>query len=374
MTPLEIYQQHLSEQRIEPNPYQLKAIQRLTVIQKQLIKRYKKRSSAAGKIRRKIKPRAPIKGLYLWGGVGIGKTYIMDILYDTVPVPKLRMHFHEFMQFIHHQLTQHQGHENPLEHIAKAIADEHLVLFLDEFLVADITDAMILAQLLRPLFYYGTCLITTSNTPPNRLYLNGIQREQFLPAITLLQSYTTVIHQQTIKDYRKTYLLRTGAYFTPLNPASEQHLYDTFQLIAHQQPISTDNIHILGRSISIIKASHHVIWFDFNVICNTPRSQNDYLELTQHYDTFLISNVPIISPQEHHLIIPFIKLVDILYDCRKRLIVSAETTPNQLYPDGKLRCDFERTVSRLIEMGSKKYLTTWHQQSAGLPQSDDCNR
>ena len=366
MTPLAIYQQHIDEQRIEPNPYQLQAIKRLDIIQRQLIIRYKKRSSTAGKIRRKIKPRAPIKGLYLWGSVGIGKTYIIDILYDTVPVPKLRMHFHEFMQFIHHQLIQHQGHENPLEQIAKTIADEHLVIFLDEFLVADITDAMILAQLLRSLFYYGACLITTSNTPPNRLYLNGIQREQFLPAITLLQTYTTVIHQQSIKDYRKTYLLRTGAYFTPLNSSTEQQLQDAFTHMTHQQAISTDNINILGRSISIIKASQRIIWFDFNVICNTPRSQNDYLELSQQYDTFFVSNIPIITAEEHHFIIPLIKLVDVLYDSKKRLIVSAATTPIQIYPEGKLHSDFERTASRLIEMGSKKYLDALHQQSAGL--------
>ena len=366
MTPLQVYQQHISEQRIEPNPYQLQAIQRLDIIQQQLIKRYKKRSSRAGKIRRKIKPRAPIKGLYLWGSVGIGKTYVIDIFFNTVPVPKLRLHFHEFMQQIRRALIQNEGEKNPLQKIAKEIADKYLVIFLDEFLVTDITNAMVLARLLRALFANGACIITTSNTAPKNLYLNGIQREQFLPAITLIQTYTTVIHQQSIKDYRRNQLTRTNAYFTPLNTQTDQLMNETFDLLTSHEDFSTSPIEILNRSISIIKKTEKIIWFDFSTICNTPRSQNDYIELSKQYDIFLVSKIPIIQPEEHHLIIPFIKFIDVLYDRKKRLIISAQTIPSMLYPEGKKRASFERTMSRIIEMGSKKYLDAWHQQSAGL--------
>ncbi|MBV53476.1 MAG: cell division protein ZapE [Coxiellaceae bacterium] len=366
MTPLEVYQQHIDDQRIEANPYQLQAIQRLDIIQQQLIKRYKKRSSAAGKIRRKIKPRPPIKGLYLWGSVGIGKTYVIDIFFNTVPVPKLRLHFHEFMQQIRQALIKHEGEKNPLQKIAKEIADQYLVIFLDEFLVSDITNAMVLARLLRALFANGACIITTSNTAPKNLYINGIQREQFLPAITLLQTYTTVIHQQSIKDYRRNQLTRTNAYFSPLTTENHTLLEETFDLLTHHQSVSTETIHILDRPISVIKKTQDIIWFDFNIICNSPRSQNDYIELCKQYHIFLVSEIPIIQPEEHHLIIPFIKFIDVLYDRKKRLILSAQSIPSLLYPRGKQRVNFERTISRIIEMGSKKYLDAWHQQSAGL--------
>jgi cell division protein ZapE len=357
MTPLELYQQHIDEQLIEANSYQLQAMQRLNVIHHQLIKRHKKRASTAGQIRRKIKPRPPIKGLYLWGSVGIGKTYVVDLFYETLPIPKIRQHFHQFMRNIHQQLKNIQGEENPLEHIAKQIADQYLVIFLDEFLVADITDAMILGQLLQALFRYGACLITTSNTSPENLYLKGIQRERFLPAIELLKKYTTVIHQQTNKDYRREHLQRAGIYFTPLNEQAQKNMGNSFAILTDNQPTTTSPINILNRNISIIKASQRIIWFDFTVICNRPRSQNDYLELIKHYDTFLVSNTPIMKPTDYHYIIPFIKFVDVLYDAKKRLILSAATTPSQLYPKGEQRSNFERTVSRIIEMGSQRYIT-----------------
>lgn len=365
-TPLEIYQQHLDTQQIEPNPYQLQAIKRLTYIQQQLIKRYQVRSSTAGKIRRRIKPRPPIKGLYLWGSVGIGKTYVIDLFFETVPVPKLRLHFHEFMQQIRQKLVEHEGEKNPLEKIAKEIADEYLVIFLDEFLVADITNAMVLARLLRSLFKYGACLITTSNTAPKNLYLHGIQREQFLPAITLLQTYTTVINQKNIKDYRKDHLTRSRAYFTPLGDDTNNIMQETFEVITSHQSASSDAITVLGRSIPIVQRMDEVIWFECDVICNAPRSQNDYIELCKQYEIFLVSNVRIMPPEAHHLIIPFIKFIDVLYDRRKRLIISAETSPALLYPDGRQKDNYQRTISRLVEMGSKKYLDAWHQTSAGL--------
>jgi len=354
-SPLKIYRQHLAANQIEKNPYQLQAVTRLDLIYNQLITRAKQRSSASGKIIRKIKPRSPIKGLYLWGSVGIGKTYILDLFYNATNVPKLRMHYHNFMQYIHDQLKTNQGKQNPLTIIAKGLADKYLVICLDEFLVADIADAMILSELMRGLFRYGACLITTSNTSPNNLYLNGIQREKFLPTITLLNTYTTVIHQQTIKDYRKSNLERAGIYFTPLNNNAKDSMNNYFNTLCSNSPANTKSITVLGRKIKIIRESNKTIWFEFDHICNTPRSQNDYLELSKTYNTFFISNIPAIQPTDYAHIIPFIKLVDILYDDKKQLVISAATTPNDIYPTGKFRPDFERTASRIIEMGSTKY-------------------
>ena len=355
MNPLAIYQKNIDDGTIQSNPYQLQAVKRLDIIYQQLIIRYKKRWSSIGQVRRKIKPRAPIKGLYLWGSVGIGKTYLVDLFFDAVPVPKLRMHYHEFMQSIHHQLTQQQGSENPLKKIAKKIADEKLVICLDEFLVADIADAMVLGLLLKHLFYYGACLVTTSNTAPDRLYLNGIQRDRFLPAITLIKSYTTVIHQQSTQDYRRSHLDKAGIYFTPLNDTARNNMQHYFKLATQDQSISTEPVSILNRTIPIVKASGTTIWFDFNALCHTPRSQNDYIELCKHYNTFFISDIPCMKSNNYQQIIPFIKCIDVLYDNQKQIVISAETTPSGLYQSGKEINDYQRTISRIIEMGSKDY-------------------
>ena len=236
--PSQIYQEELDNHRIEPNAQQAQLIQLLDTMHSKLIHRQRQRNRKINTIRRQIKPRAPIQGIYLWGTVGTGKTYCLDLLYSTLPIKKNRMHFHQFMRTIHAQLTKNQGIENPLQSIAKDIADQSILLFLDEFIVNDIADAMILSELLSHLFHYGLCLITTSNIPPQDLYLNGIQRERFLPAIALLKHNTTTYELTHHNDYRQQFIHQEGVYFSPLNKKTYKKIKDSFHFFTHLSTFS----------------------------------------------------------------------------------------------------------------------------------------
>lgn len=357
MTPKEFYFQLTDQAQVAAHPAQIAIIEQLTTIYEQLIIRQAKRDSLRGKIRRKIKPRPPIHGLYIWGDVGEGKTFLMDCFYQCLPVKKVRMHFHAFMQQIHHQLTELQGLKNPLNIIARKIADNHVVICFDEFFVSNITDAMILSELFNKLFERGLCLVATSNIPPQELYKNGLQRERFFPTIELIEKYTTTVNLQTGIDYRKLHVEKAGVFFTPLNSLADENLARAFAYYAGHVPSSTQPIEILDRKINIVKQADRIIWLEFVAICGRPRSQLDYLELVKHYDTFVISNIPVIQAAQHDLILSFINLIDILYDSHKRLIISAATTITDLYPTGKYQFEFARTQSRLIEMQSKDYLS-----------------
>jgi cell division protein ZapE len=355
MTPLMLYQKQIRDRAIEAHPAQLEVIKALEHVYEQLIARQKFRHSAIGKLRRKIKPRPPIQGLYLWGDVGVGKTFLMDCFYHSLPVNKIRIHFHAFMQKIHDELTQLQGHKNPLTLIAKKIADQNVVICFDEFFVTNIADAMLLGELCKVLFERGLCLIATSNVPPHDLYKNGLLRERFLPAIHLIEKYTTTIHLQTGKDYRKRHEINAEVYFTPIEKDTDHRLKLIFDFYAKNSAISTEAVNLFHRQLKIERRANRIIWFDFMAICGRPRSQKDYLGLVKDYDVFIVSHLPIIKPHQHDLIVSLIHLIDVLYDEHKRIIISAEAPIDQLYPEGKYQFAFQRTISRLIEMQSETY-------------------
>ena len=356
MTPLEYYQQQIADGVIQKDDEQLATVQILETIYQDLIVRQKKRDSQVGQLRRKVKPRKPIQGLYLWGTVGVGKTFLLDAFYQCLPVKKMRLHFHAFMREIHQKLKEHQGQKNPLQKIAKEIADKVLVICFDEFFVSNIADAMILGELFKALFQGGVCLVTTSNIAPDELYKNGIQRERFLPAIEVIKNNVRVINLQSKEDYRLRHIQKAGVYYTPLDKTAEENLEHSFRHFSQCPNFSNEPIEILGRQIDIVKQAADTIWFDFYKICGRPRSQNDYLELAKQYHTFLISNLPVLDKLSSDLIISLINLIDVLYDEQRRVVISAEAPVEQLYQQHEAHPEFSRTQSRLIEMQSADYI------------------
>lgn len=354
-TPLEHYQQKIDDGVIEKNDEQQAVVQILETIYNDLLIRQEQRDSQVGKLRRKVKPRPPIQGLYLWGTVGVGKTFLLDALYDCLPVKKIRLHFYAFMRQIHQALKEIQGQKNPLQHIGEKISDKFLVICFDEFFVSNIADAMILGELFKALFKGGVCLVATSNITPDELYKNGLQRERFLPAIDVIKKNVRVINLKTKADYRLRHIQKAGVYYTPLDQTAEKNLAYSFDQLAQCPNVSTEAIEILGRRIDIVKQAADTIWFDFYKICGRPRSQNDYLELVKQYRTFLISNVPAFNKVSDDLIVSFIQLIDVLYDKQRRIVISAEKPVDQLYPENNVFPEFKRTQSRLIEMQSADY-------------------
>jgi len=299
-----------------------------------------------------------VQGLYIWGGVGIGKTFLLDCFYHCLPFKeKMRMHFHPFMQMIHQELKAHQGEKNPLQIIANKLAKKTSVLCFDEFFVTDITDAMILARLFDALFAQGVCLIATSNTKPDDLYKNGLQRPLFLPAIALLKQNTTVLHVPTSIDYRLRHLKKSGVFYTPDDAMAEENMEKSFALLANGAEIDDEPIEILGRVIPIRKKTRDIIWFDFDVICRVPRSQQDYLAIAKKYNTVFITHIPVISPHAKDMISLFIRLIDVFYDARIRVVFSAAETIKKIYTQGYLLADYTRTQSRLLEMQSESYFS-----------------
>jgi cell division protein ZapE len=353
MTPSEYYQEHCRNGRIIADAEQLKIIKKLEHLYAQLVIEHHKRSSWAHVFRHN----RLIKGIYLWGGVGVGKTFLMDCFYHTVPFKqKLRMHFHQFLQKIHHDLTMHQGELDPLQVIAKEIAQQTQVICFDEFFITDITDAMLLGRLLKALFSNKVCLVTTSNTSPDDLYQYGIQRLQFLPAIAMIKENTQVIHLPSKSDYRLRHLCEAGVFYTPLDQAAFDNMEKTFSVLTEGTIVDELPLHIHGRWIPIKKKSSQTIWFEFADICNVPRSQQDYLTIAEQFKTVFISNIPVISSDAKDQICLFINLVDVFYDAKVRLVLSSAESIPELYHRGHHTIlEYERTHSRLLEMQSTDY-------------------
>jgi cell division protein ZapE len=352
ITPFDYYQTKCQEGLIQEDPQQLIALQKLQAIYQNLIHENNKRSSLFSSLR---KPQL-VQGLYVWGGVGIGKTFLMDCFFYSLPFKnKMRMHFHQFMQRVHNDLTKQQGHQDPLLLIAKQLAKEAIVLCFDEFHVSDITDAMLLGQLLKALFDNGVCLVTTSNIDPDNLYKNGLQRDQFLPAIALIKLNTTVINIATKIDYRLRHLKEAGVFYTPLDEIANQKMEQSFSELTRGSVVDTTLIIIHHRPIKVKKHAGKTIWFDFIEICSVPRSQQDYLAISELFDTVMISNIPVISENERDKICLFINLVDVLYDARVKLIFSAAEPVENIYNKGYMILEYTRTHSRLIEMQSTDY-------------------
>ena len=309
----------------------------------------------------------PERGLYFWGGVGRGKTYLMDMFFDALPIDqKLRIHFHRFMRRVHQELATLADTKNPLEIVADRIAAEAKVICFDEFFVSDITDAMILAGMFDALFKRGVCLVATSNIAPDGLYRDGLQRTRFLPAIGLIKQHTEVLNIDGGVDYRLRTLERAELYYTPLDGGADASLLQSFERLIPQRDsecvshrIDT-SIEVEGRRINARYLADDVVWFDFDAICDGPRSQNDYIEIAKEFHAVLISDVPQMGPHNEDRARRFINLVDEFYERNIKLVLSAAVNLQDLYQEGRLAFEFQRTCSRLQEMQSHEYLASAH--------------
>jgi cell division protein ZapE len=301
------------------------------------------------------------KGLYIWGGVGRGKTFLMDLFFETLDVAqKKRIHFHRMMHEVHERLRQLGDLEDPLDQVAAAIAKDTRVLCFDEFFVSDIGDAMILGRLLDGLFRRGVTLVATSNAAPADLYKDGLQRQQFLPAIENLKKHTRVVHMDGNVDYRLRLLEQAGTYLTPDDDAARSKLQHFFDESASSQISAGAMLDINGREVRAHLCAKGIAWFDFVDICDGPRSQNDYIELARWYPTVIVSGIPQLDETLESQARRFIALVDEFYDRRVKLIVSAAVAVDSLYSGDRLSFEFDRTSSRLIEMQSTDYLAAPH--------------
>jgi len=311
----------------------------------------------------KPEKKVPVKGLYFWGGVGRGKTYLMDTFYDSLPFErKERTHFHRFMQRVHADLKVLEGQKNPLDIIAKNYAQEACIICFDEFFVSDITDAMILGGLFERLFGEGVALVATSNIVPDGLYLNGLQRARFLPAIALLKLHTEIVNVDGGVDYRLRVLEQAELYHCPLDAAADTSLNKSFENLAPDldEVVECEQVEINGREILSRRCCEDVVWFDFADICLGPRSQNDYIEIAKIFHAVLVSNIPQLGRENDDAARRFINMVDEFYDSGVKLIVSAAVPIFEIYTEGKLEFEIERTKSRLLEMQSHEYLAREH--------------
>jgi cell division protein ZapE len=349
----ELYHQTLVERGYQADPAQLRAVAALQRCQDEWAAYKSRRSNALTKAL--VRPPIP-RGVYMYGGVGRGKSFLMDAFFQAVPLTrKTRLHFHEFMREVHRELQDLKGVQNPLDELGKRIARRFRLICFDEFHVADVTDAMILHRLLDALFRNRVSIITTSNFHPDGLYPNGLHRDRILPAIALLKAQMEVINVDNGTDYRSRTLEHVRLYHTPLGPQADAALNAAFNELAEardEEPV----LQIEHRSIQARRKAGGVVWFDFKALCGGPRSQNDYLELAAQFHTLILSNVPLMPPKLASEARRFTWLVDVLYDRRVKLIVSAAVPPEELYTDGPLAHEFPRTVSRLTEMQSAEFL------------------
>ncbi len=305
--------------------------------------------------------REPPRGLYLWGSVGRGKTFLMDLLFEALPAGgKRRVHFHRFMADIHARLRVLAGHSDPLVRVAADIAADARVLCLDEFFVLDIGDAMILGNLFKALFAEGVVLVTTSNTAPANLYRDGLQRERFLPAIALIEQHCEIVELVSPIDWRLRALRQAPVYHTPPDARAERAMLATFHRVARGTERYGFMLPLNEREIAVRREADGVIWFDFNAICDGPRGVADYIELARSYHTMLISGVPEFTPQTENAAQRFVELVDEVYDRGVNLVLSAAVPIIDLYDGQRLRAVFARTESRLTEMQSEEYLSREH--------------
>lgn len=305
--------------------------------------------------------RRPVRGIYLWGGPGRGKSYLVDSFFDCLPEPrKRRVHFHRFMQDVHARLRELSRTRNPLKLIGRRMAQSTRVLCLDEFLVQDVGDAMLLAGLLQSMFAEGITLVATSNTAPDELYLEGMQRDRFLPAVDLLKAHTQVLHLASARDFRCALLDRNGTYHVLDGTAGEAVLERHFRRLAPVAAAADRTLRLTQREVPVVALADDVVWFRFHDLCETPLWARDYLEIAQLFHTVLLSDVPRMDDNRDDAAKRFMHLIDALYDHRVKLIVTAQDAPDRLYSGRYLQFAFQRTASRLQEMGGHRYLAKPH--------------
>ena len=373
LSPSQHYQLALKAGELLEDAAQAEVIDRLNDLYHRLLKRYETDQGLWSRTTRRLgRTREPERGLYVWGGVGRGKTMLVDSFFDCLPWQrKLRVHFHRFMQRVHGRLAAHSGAKNPLERVADEIADEALVLCFDEFFVSDIGDAMILAGLVEALFKRGVTLVATSNIPPSDLYRDGLQRARFLPAIALIERHLEVVHLDAPTDYRFRTLQRAALWHTPHDGAAHEALAGYFaslggQAVAESAAGSGTSVgapqwlEINQRRMQLIASAPGMAWFTFSTLCDEPRSAADFVELAREYHTILVEQIPVLARDKEDSARRFINLVDEFYDRNVKLIATAACAPEALYHGTRLRFEFERTVSRLQEMRTHEYLRAEH--------------
>ncbi|MCW3481369.1 cell division protein ZapE [Neisseriaceae bacterium JH1-16] len=337
---------------------QAAAIERLDALWRELVDFKKKRNRFLGRSLRQ--PDVP-RGLYMWGGVGRGKSFLMDAFYGCLPYKrKRRVHFHAFMAEVHNRLRTFHSQPDPLIALAEQLAREVRVLCFDEFHVSDIADAMILGRLFESLFARGVVVVATSNYPPDELYPNGLQRQNFLPAIEMLKANLTVLNVDGGQDYRLRELTREPLFLVPAGEAANAQLVMMFQRFTAGATPQPGGIEVLGRTIATRGRAAGVIWFDFAAICGGPRAQTDYLEIAREYHTVLVSDIPKLPATKANEARRFTWLVDVFYDHRVKLIASSEVIADEIYTEGVQSNEFFRTASRLTEMQSTSYLALPH--------------
>jgi len=349
----DLYHRALAERGYQGDAAQLHAVAALERCEGEWVAYKVRRRNAITKLL--VRPPIP-RGVYMFGGVGRGKSFLMDCFFQSVPLTrKTRLHFHEFMREVHRELQDLKGTVDPLDELGRRIARRFRLICFDEFHIADVTDAMILHRLLQAMFANRVSIVTTSNFHPDALYPNGLHRDRILPAIELLKAHLEVINVDAGTDYRQLTLQQVSMYHQPLGPEAEAAMEVAFDKLAEardEEPV----MQIEHRSLRAVRRAGGVVWFDFRTLCGGPRSQNDYLEIASRFHTVLLSNVPHMPPRLASEARRFTWLVDVLYDRRVKLIMSAEVAPECLYTEGPLVHEFPRTVSRLHEMQSAEFL------------------
>jgi cell division protein ZapE len=349
----EFYQQTLSQRGFTADVAQRAAVDRLQRAYDEWVAYKAQRSTSLRRLL--IRPDVP-RGVYMWGGVGRGKSFLMDSFYSVVPVVrKTRLHFHEFMRGVHRQLDELKGIADPLNEVANRIAKKYRLICFDEFHVSDVADAMILYNLLKALFDNKVSFIMTSNYEPDTLYPEGLHRDRLLPTIALLKDKLDILNVDAGTDYRKKAMQQVVAYHVPLGPQTDQALRTAFASVAETAD-EDPRVRIESREIRALRRAGGVIWFDFATLCGGPRSQNDYLEIASRFHTVILSGVPRMSVAMSSEARRFTWLIDVFYDHKVKLLISAEVEPEQLYTEGVLANEFHRTVSRIIEMQSVEYM------------------
>jgi cell division protein ZapE len=360
----ELYERQIAQRGFRADPAQVAVVGRLEALRSRLIAADRASHSLRGRLLRSLghgHPSAPVRGIYLWGPVGRGKTWLMDLFFHSLPFQeKRRRHFHRFMHDVHSELKGLRELEAPLETVAERIAANTRVLCFDELFVSDIADAMILGNLFDGLFRRGVTLVATSNVPPHDLYRNGLQRQRFLPAIELIERHTEIVATEGDRDYRLRQLTQAGTYLAAGDSSTEPRLRALFAELSDHGDASDGVVEIEGRPIPVVRHSERAVWFNFEALCSGPRSQDDYIEIARNYQSVVVSDVPVMDATRDDEARRFIALIDELYDRCVQLVISAAAAPGQLYRGERLLLEFQRTASRLTEMQSEEYLVRGH--------------
>lgn len=369
-SPLSLYQQMLAGGEYQADAVQAGAVAKLEDLHRQLLARHAETPPAGGLLgrlgqrlrgKKNLDAIEPVQGLYMWGGVGRGKTWLMDLFFHSLPGErKLRLHFHRFMLRVHEEMNRLQGHQDPLELIADDFKAQTDVLCFDEFFVTDITDAMLLGTLMQALFARGITLVATSNIPPDDLYRNGLQRARFLPAIELIKRHCAVLNVDAGIDYRLRTLTQANIYLTPLNQQTAAEMARIFTRLAGARPDGAPVLTVNHRPLPTLGARDGVVALDFTTLCAGARSQNDYIVLSRLYHSVLLHDVHAMGPREENTARRFVALVDEFYERQVKLVIAADARLEELYQGQLLRFEFQRCLSRLQEMQSEEYLGLPH--------------